>query len=233
MSDSTQSDEIFRKAAFLNELPQSSNFDQAAFLAKLEGKLKTKKQRKGLLWYMAAASVVLFFCTWTLIANDWFTEKLSSQPPKHLPQTNHTLAIALKHSPKKEPQNIIDKRPLFTEINKQVPVNQIIDSIQFKTKDIEFAELSIPQKPNEEIDLTTVAIQTNPIEAPKIEEVFSKATKAKQKVKFAIVHANELNGINEIKLAEKEEQRHRFIVVHFKLPQSSPEPNLLSLIHQK
>ena len=62
-------DEVFRKAAFENELPKNSAFDEAVFWEQLESNLTNEKQSKNRFWYFAAASVVLlvgFLLSWSV-----------------------------------------------------------------------------------------------------------------------------------------------------------------------
>ena len=62
-------DKVFRKAAFEDELPKNSVFDDAVFWDKLESNLTNQKPSNHRFWYLAAASVLLlvgFLLSWSV-----------------------------------------------------------------------------------------------------------------------------------------------------------------------
>ena len=103
MKTQEEIDEVFRKAAFEDELPKNSAFDEAIFWEQLESNLTNQKPSKYRFWYLAAASVLLligFLLSWSVFSP---TEnkiaqlsKISSESKVVREDTNHGVSIKSK-----------------------------------------------------------------------------------------------------------------------------------------
>ncbi len=227
--------ELFKKAADIDELPQGSGFDKDAFWNQLQHNLDKPKAKKNVWYYYAAAAVataavILLFLTFDL--------KLDNDKTTVAPLAVKLEKMQRKISNRSDTKMLVMNRLIKVQpaITHQSRKNEIVKTDSNQIVESNKVEIVASVEPMPALVPTSEKITENTPLIAEVQIQNKTKQKARKPLKLRIVHANELGEVYEqIAIKTEPEKTQPFISINFNFKQQSEasERNLISLIRKK